>query len=346
MKNIFIKTFVALAIISGFTSCTDEQDLMISSPKGSFTILSPQSGESVVLSPTTPLNPGLSLTWSAMDYTSPTQITYAIQVDKTGDNFDTPTTITTTSSTFASISSDVLNGAAVSSGLTPFSQGSLDVRIMSTVADLNPAYSNVINYLVTPYTTDLPKLAVPGNHQGWNPPTAPTLSSSAFGATDYEGFVYLDGGFKFVGPDASGNFNWGNSDWGDDGSFSGALLLTGESDCNVTAGYYRVKANTTTLTYSTELTTWGIVGAATPAGWGASTPLTYNSSTKKWEGIVALTAGEFKFRANDAWAINYGGDPTAMTPDGSNLSVAASGSYKVELDLSHARKYTYTLTLQ
>jgi hypothetical protein len=346
MKNIFIKSFLALAVVSMFTSCTDEQDLMISSPKGSFTILSPQSGESVVLSPTTPLNPGLSLTWSAMDYTSQTQITYAIEVDKTGDSFDTPLTITTTSSTFATISSDVLNGAAVASGLTPFSQGSLDVRIMSTVAGGQAAYSNVVNYLVTPYTTELPKLAVAGNHQGWNPPTAPVLRASAFGATDYEGYVYLDGGFKFVAPDASGNVNWGNSDWGDDGSFSGALALTGESDCSATAGYYRVKANTTTLTYSTELTNWGIVGAATPSGWGSSTQLTYNSTTKKWEGIMALTAGEFKFRANQAWAINFGGDPSAMTQDGANLSVAASGTYKVELDLSKARKYSYTLTLQ
>jgi len=348
MKNIFIKTFVALAIVSSFTSCTDEQDLMISKPQSSFTILSPQSGETVTLNPTTPLNPGLALTWAAMDYGSPTEVTYTVQVDKNGDDFDTPIAITSTTSTFASISSDVLNGAAVSAGLVPFTQGALDVRIMSTIGTTGSqvAYSNTINYLVTPYTTELPKLAVPGNHQGWNPPTAPTLSSSAFGATDYEGFVYLDGDFKFVGPDSAGNFNWGNPDWGDDSSFSGALLLTGEVNCTAAAGYYRVKANTTTLTYSTELTNWGIVGAATPGGWGASTPLTYNSSTKKWEGIVTLTAGEFKFRANDAWTINYGGDPAAMTQDGSNLSVAAGGSYKVELDLSHARKYTYTLTLQ
>ncbi|MEC4004612.1 SusE domain-containing protein [Flavobacterium sp. SUN052] len=348
MKRIIIKSFIALAIITGFASCTDEQDLMISKPQGSFAILSPQTGESVTLSPETPLNPGLALTWANMNYGSPTEVTYAVQVDKTGNDFANATTITTTTNTYATISSDVLNSASVAVGLVPFTQGGLEVRIMSTIGTTSSqtAYSNVVTYLVTPYTTELPKLAVPGNHQGWNPPTAPVLRASAFGATDYEGYVYLDGAYKFVAPDASGNVNWGNPDWGDDGSFSGVLALTGESDCNNPAGYYRVKANTTTLTYSTELTNWGIVGAATPGGWGSSTQLTYNPTTKKWEGIMPMTAGEFKFRANQAWTINYGGDPAALSQDGSNLSVAADGTYKVELDLSNARAYTYTLTLQ
>ena len=210
-------------------------------------------------------------------------------------------------------------------------------------------FSTVITYLVTPYSSELPKLAVPGNHQGWNPPSAPRIASSAFGQTDYEGYVWLDGGFKFVAPDPAGNFNWGNTDWGDDGSFSGVLVESGESDITATAGYYRVRANTTTLLYTIEPTTWGIVGAATPGGWDNSTALTYNASTQKWEGVVTLSAGEFKFRANNAWSINLGGDPDgddSMNYDGPNLSVDAGGTYNVVLDLSNPRKYSYSVTLQ
>ena len=142
------------------------------------------------------------------------------------------------------------------------------------------------------------------------------------------------------------NYNWGNTDWGDNGSFSGVLAVTGESDCTATAGYYRVQANTTTLTYSETLTNWGIIGAATPGGWNTSTALTYNSTTKKWEGTVTLTAGEFKFRANDAWTINLGGDSDqdgSMNYDGPNLSVATAGTYFVSLDLSNPRAYTYSI---
>jgi hypothetical protein len=350
MRNI-IKSLVAVTLIAGFASCTDEQDLKYVNNAAEFKILSPVSGEGIVLSPDTPTNPGLSMTWEDMNYGTATEVTYTVQVDKSGDNFDTPIDLVSTVNTYVSVTSDVLNGASVGAGLTPFSEGGLEIRVRATVGTTGSEekFSDVITYLVTPYSTDLPKLAVPGNHQGWNPPTAPRIASSAFGATDYEGYVWLDGGFKFVAPDAAGNFNWGNPDWGDDGSFSGALALTGESDCTATAGYYRVRANTTSLLYTVEPTTWGIIGAATPLSWDNSTPLTYNSTTKKWEGTVVMTAGEFKFRANGAWAINLGGDPDGddcMNYDGPNLSVAAGGTYFVELDLSNPRKYSYTLTAQ
>jgi hypothetical protein len=350
MKNIF-RNVLAVALISGFASCTDEQDLKFLDNAAEFRILSPVSGDAVVLSPETPTNPGLSMTWEDMDYGTPTQVTYTVQVDKSGDDFDSPVDLVSTNNTYVTVTSDALNGASLAAGLTPFSQGGLEIRVKSSVG--SPAsqekFSTVITYLVTPYSSELPKLAVPGNHQGWNPPTAPRIASSAFGATDYEGYVYLNGGFKFVAPDPAGNFNWGNTDWGDDGSFSGALAETNETDITAAAGYYRVRANTTTLVYSIEPTSWGIVGAATPGGWGSSTALTYNSSTKKWEGVVTMTAGEFKFRANNAWTINLGGDPDgddSMNYDGPNLSVDAGGTYNVVLDLSNPRKYSYSVTLQ
>ena len=110
--------------------------------------------------------------------------------------------------------------------------------------------------------------------------------SSGFGETDYEGYVWLDGGFKFVGPNAAGAFAWGNTDWGDDGSFSGVLAESGESDITAAAGYYRVNANTTTLLYTIVPTNWGIVGAATPGGWDNSTALTYNPSTKNGKELL------------------------------------------------------------
>ncbi|UMY65953.1 MULTISPECIES: SusE domain-containing protein [unclassified Flavobacterium] len=348
MKNI-VKSIAFAALFTSLVGCEGEDNFKYVEPEGEFQILSPVSGEGAVLSPETPLNPGLSLTWEDMNYGTPTEVTYTIEVDKSGDEFDTPLVLTQTTNTYATVTSDALNGAAVGAGLTPFTQGGLEVRIKSSIGsnDEMPHYSNVITYLVTPYSTDLPKLAVPGNHQGWNPPTAPRIAASAFGETDYEGYIWLDGGFKFVAPDPAGNFNWGNTDWGDDGSFSNALVESGESDCSAAAGYYRVRANTTTLVYSVEPTTWGIVGAATPGGWDASTALTYNSTNKTWEGDVTLSAGEFKFRANNAWTINLGGDPDedgSMNYDGPNLSVGAGGSYHVVLDLSNPRKYSYTLT--
>ena len=225
------------------------------------------------------------------------------------------------------------------------------------------AYSNVITITITPYTTDLPKIAVPGNHQGWSPPTAPLMASSGFGQTNFEGYISLDGEFKFLRPKADGTFDWDgdSADWGDDGTFSGVLLNTGETNCTATAGYYWVKANTATLTYSiTPITTWGIIGSATPGGWDSSTPMTYNPTTKKWSIVVTLVDGEYKFRSNNIWdagSVQYNlggfqadkvGDDYAgesMSYGGANLVVTA-GTYLVELDLSNPRAYTYTLTPQ
>jgi starch-binding outer membrane protein SusE/F len=344
MKNKF-KIVIAALVLAGLSSCTDEKDIKYLEAKGDFQIITPESATGIVLTPELETNPAITLSWEAADFTTPTAVAYTIEMAETGNDFVDIIVAGSTNVKNITWSVADLNGAAVGAGLIPFSEGSVDVRIKASAGGQDQ-YSNVINLLITPYSTDLPKIAVPGNHQGWNPPTAPTLAASAFGETDYEGFVWLDGEYKFLAPDGSGNFNWGADDWGDDGSFSGVLALTGESNCISGTGYYRVKANTTTLTYSTDATAWGIIGAATPLGWDNSTALTYNPTTKKWEGTVTLSAGEFKFRANNAWTINLGGDPDAdgsMNYDGPNLSVATAGTYNVALDLSNPRKYSYTL---
>ena len=69
------------------------------------------------------------------------------------------------------------------------------MRVKSTVGDAREAaFSIAVTLSITPYTTDLPRLAVAWNHQGWQPDEniadyVPYLASSSFGATDFEGFV-------------------------------------------------------------------------------------------------------------------------------------------------------------
>lgn len=347
MKNTF-KFLFAFVAFAGLMSCEDEENFQILNPSGDFTILTPDAGTNVILDASLQTNPAVTLTWSPADYGTPTEVQYVVELAAAGTDFAAPIVGATTTGTNVTWNVLELNGAAVAAGLTPFQEGGLDIRVKATTGSTGSLeqISNTVTIFVTTFSTALPTIAVPGNHQGWNPPTAPKLAASGFGETDYEGFIWLDGGYKFLAPDASGAFNWGNTDWGDDGSFSGVLKEQDETDCQSTAGYYLVKANTTALTYSTELTNWGIIGAATPGGWDASTPLTYNADSKMWEGTMALAADEFKFRANDAWTINFGGDPAALSQDGSNLSVSVAGIYLVKLDLSNPRLYTYELIAQ
>lgn len=365
MKKI-LKSVLTLTLASTMlVSCTDETNLLIASSKGEYAILSPSTGDAVQLSPSTPNNPGLAITWAKADYgTTPTVVNYTIEVDKSGDNFDTPLVLTSSTTTYANVSSEALNTAALAIGLTPFEQGSMDIRISASIGA--PAsdvkLSNIINYLVTPYSTELPKLYVVGNFlnasgygSDWTPANAVALSAPAFGSTNFEGFVNMDvANFEYKFLPTNTSFD---GDYGDDGSFSGALKQEGESNCVGTgANYYYVKANTTTLTYSIQPTQWAITGSATPLGWPDNgvqdQNMTYNSTTKKWEITLALSAGgnEFKFRANDGWDLNLGKDgndaDTSMDFGGDNLSVTTAGTYKVELDLSSPRNYSYTATLQ
>jgi hypothetical protein len=357
MKNI-VKSFLSIALVASLISCEDEQDLLFLTPEGSFEILTPSSGDEVELSPSTPLNPGLTLSWEDANYgTTPTEITYEVEIDKTGDNFDTPLVLTSTTNTFVTANSATLNTAVLTIGLTPFSQGSIDIRIKSSVGSEGSVilYSNVINYLVTPYSTDLPKLYVIGNFLSnsgygadWSPAaTLPSLASSAFGETDYEGYVMMNVAspeFKLIPTNTSFD-----GDYGDDGNFAGTLAQTGEENIQLSAaGYYRIRANTSTLTYTVAPVSWGIIGAATPTGWDSDTDLTYNPTTKKLEiASIYLNPGPFKFRGNNAWSNGFDlGTVNAdgYLVDGGDLTFSGpAGNYKVILDLSNPRRYTYEL---
>src|SRR5690606_34509974 len=142
------------------------------------------------------------------------------------------------------------------------------------------AYTNIQTLTVTPYQSvqvALPLWAAPGNPQGRSPTTAPLFAAPAPYATDNAGSVWLYGQYKFVAPNAPGNFERGNTDWGDDGTFTGILVEQDEVNCNATtAGYYQVWANTGTLTYGANPTECGIIGSATPGGWDSSTAMTYD----------------------------------------------------------------------
>ena len=255
-----------------------------------------------------------------------------------------------------------LNIVALGLGINPFEATDVDVRIKSSLGSNSSleAYSNTIKITLTPYTTETPKLWLPGSYQAdsgygdnWTQSTAATLASEGFGNTNFEGYVYFnsaqaapDNGFKF-----SSQPDWNGTNYGDDGSFSGALSDTG-GNIGVTPGYYRVEANTTSLTYNLTATQWGIAGNATTNGWDGMIPMTYNPTTKKWSIIATLSTqvapdNGLKFKANADWAINLGdnGADGSAEYGGTNIGTTA-GTYLIELDLSNPRAYTYTLTPQ
>lgn len=223
---------------------------------------------------------------------------------------------------------------------------------MSSVgSSSNAAYSNVVKMNVTAYrdliTYTFPQaLNVAGNFQGWNPGNAPQLvNTNNGGYNGYEGYINFNNAnpeFKLV----KGN-NWGAGDYG---SAGGNALGNGGPNLTLPdgAGIYRVRANTTNLTWSyTKINSWGLIGDATPDGWNSDQNMTYNPATGVWSITLNLNAGNIKFRANDAWAINLGDNqnPLDFKPeyDGSNIPIAVAGNYTITLDLSAGGNYAYTI---
>lgn len=353
MKHI-LKYFVASLLLVSMISCDNEdQDILTITPSGSGEITAPEMGTSYILNPEEVLtNPAITITWNAADYDIPTEIKYTVEFATAGTDFEAPYVAGSTTNLNLTWSVTEFNGAAVSAGLPPFVEGSLDIRVVSTVGseESTPQISEVISVLVTPFTTDLPTIAVPGDHQEWDPASAPLLASSGFGLTDYEGYVWLDGMFKFIAPDELGAFNWGNTDWGDasgvDGSYTEELIEDEEGNITAEAGYYFVKADTGELTYSIKAVSWGIIGDATPNGWDNDTDLIYDTDTRTLSINLDLVAGEFKFRGNNEWGdFDLGTlDDDEILQSGGNLVFDGSaGNYTITLDLTNPRSYTYSL---
>ncbi len=363
MKNIFKIASLALVLFSAF-SCENDDQMIVSSTGGP-ELLTPTSGASYVLLPENAASEATTLVWNHASFDTQTVANYDVEVAVAGTNFETIafTQRTPNSARFLVWTVENLNSVALAAGFEPFTEGELDIRVKSSLGDTGAEteYSNVITIKVTGYTTETPKLYVIGDFleasgygANWTTnETLPALASSGFGQTDFEGYVFMNQAtseFKLLPTNTSFE-----GDYGDDGSFSGILLQEGESNIAITgAGYYWIKANTQSLTYSVQKTSWAITGSATPLGWPdggiMDQDMTYNPTTKKWEITIVLTAGnEFKFRANDAWEINYGdagADGVLDFNNGTNMSIATTGTYKVELDLSNPRAYTYTATLQ
>ena len=182
-----------------------------------------------------------------------------------------------------------------------------------------------------------------GGDTGWS--GVYYLSSSKDGDAftgKYKGFGWLSGEFKF-----KPNENDWEGDWEFDGE--GKIADNGGSNCPApaTAGYYMIEVDLTAMTYSLTLINGiGVIGPAQAGGWDSDTDLAYDSESGLWKGTVELAAGEYKFRANDAWDINWGGDLAALTQGGGNINLAEAGTYAIELAALCDGKAYATVTKQ
>ena len=177
-----------------------------------------------------------------------------------------------------------------------------------------------------------------GNEGGWS--TNHQLAGN--GSGQYQGYYWLDGEFKFK-PNKD---NWDNDlEYIEGTTMGGTLTDGGGPNCpDPGAGFYQINLDVAGMTYSLlKIESISMIGGFN--GWGEDLEMTYNTAEGCWEVTTDAVSGEYKFRANHDWAINWGGTETDLSQDGNNLNIDA-GTYKFQLYISYAGNNHVVITKQ
>lgn len=330
-------------------------------------ITSPAANASFVLSIGSTSSVALTTNWTDAVLNSDLGLTinYAVEAARAGTNFAAPVTLgsVTNLATLATTHGN-LNAAALSLGMTPGVAGNVNLRIKATNSNQSGAVltriSVPVTVSITPYSVTFPNLFFVGDATtpGWNNNNNNTpvfRDQNVPNRYVYTGYFRV-GAFKLL--EVLGQWQ---PQWGTNSAGTLAVNPGGGSDpgtFNVaTAGYYTYTFTTvgqggsfTVTPYnassSTTYSTMGIIGAATANGWGSDTFMTQDPNNPHLWNIrnVALTAGQFKFRANSNWGTNWGDNGstqnygTALFNAPNNISIATAGTYNIwfnDLDRSY-----------
>lgn len=346
MRRIHIILF---AILGTFFLFSCEQELtgpeLSTNPEGP-ALQNPSGGTTYKLTEAMADDTLTTFEWNAADFGVSTATSYTLQMD-TSSSFPNAVELGSTNSTSLGVLVSDLNSKLTSQLGVDDSTQTYDIhfRIRTVVNEnVDTLYSEVLTLGITPYIVEInyPEIYVAGGYQGWNPAEAPALYSANFD-DNYEGYVYMESAteFKFTK-----ERNWAGGDWGA-GESEGTISETGGNLSVSEGGYYKINVDVGDLTYSMLDTQWGVIGSATSGGWDSDQDMTYQPDQGVWTVTLDLTADEMKFRANDAWDLNYGdeGADGTLEAGAGNIPVEEAGTYLITLDLS-SYPYTYSLEKQ
>jgi hypothetical protein len=283
--------------------------------------------------------------WKKTDYGVSLSTNYVLEVDDDSD-FDAPKNLATTSANEVSVSKEAINNAMLALGLPAFEESTVHLRVRSTINGIasDTLYSAAIARTATTFQSSecgsFCTIGIIGDATagGWDKDIDLRLADATKADKEtWTAIVYLTGGKKVKFRASDGwDTNWGATD------FPEGTGTQGGPDIPITtSGYYKVVFSSETGAYTftglttPEYATVGIIGSGTPGGWGTDTDLTKDPGDPHvWTGTVTLTDGEAKFRALDAWDVNWGAGtyPSGFgIGNGPNIPVKA-GTYFVRLN--------------
>ena len=337
MKNILYLLFMMIGVTL-FWSCSEDDRVLPVVTVQQEPVLSLLNNVDVNITEANQSQDLVPLSWEPANFDMSVQIQYNIEADLLGNNFANPTILTSTADTQTSISGEALNNLLWDNGVFPGIEAPIELRVVAVLqdAEAEAANSNVVQLNVTGFAVEefedgLLFIATQFPDYTWNFMEAPTICSAEDNG-NYMGFLFLDAANDHYFVPSSEEFTYYGA-----GAVAGVLEVEGDAIQPEESGYAMLSVNTNTNTYSVGPAEWGIIGSSTPNGWDADTDMTFDESTGYWSITATMIPGEYKFRANDDWALNMGMGPNegTLAQDGPNFAFAGEeGTYTVTMNLS------------
>lgn len=342
MKKILI-FLISVCLSMVLSSCSDDDRDPVAELINT-QVLQEASTSNVVITKDNAGQDLITFSWSAADFGFPAGVSYAVQMDKVGNNFSSPIELGTTTGLSLTLKGNALNEFFTQLGAFPTLSSDYEVRVSSFANErFGTNFSNAIaisSTIFNPNEPDVPFMYIAAGFPNWDW-TKAFLAGSPNDDGFFEGYAFFTAASTFKLADGS---NVGNVY----GSSGGGLSQDGTDFDIPTSGYYRIQADKNTLSTDIVKVDFGVIGSATADGWNSDQDLTYDSTNGVWKvDFLSLIAGEIKFRANDAWDINFGDDNADGTLDlnGANIQVPEEGSYTITLDFETNPGGPYTFSL-
>ncbi|MBN2213543.1 MAG: SusE domain-containing protein [Bacteroidales bacterium] len=256
-----------------------------------------------------------TITWDSTDYGYPTSITYILQIDVEGSDFENAVDLATTTDLSAEINIEDLNNVLVDDlSQAPEVPAAVQFRVISTIVSvsLDSVYSAPITVNITPYDPDIPPIYIVGSLQGWSLDDAIELQSTA--PLIYSGFVDFETGdvFRFFELKSwDTGEQWGFSYFS--GSIPAAFEDNGDSDSNFKFGSdilgtyaVQVDLNTKSIAIEKQLFPSALFLIGGDQAWNLEDPLALrHKGGGVFEGIETFTNGnEWRFFESASWGAN------------------------------------------
>ncbi|APG59178.1 SusF/SusE family outer membrane protein [Christiangramia salexigens] len=365
MKKFSIFLIAMIALI-GFTSCEHDDDVVfVAQPDPEGVIFTNNFSENYTLLAAASANLAERFVWNEVDFDAPTTVTYELQGSASSD-FSDFNVIGTTSQTNMAVSVGQFMSLAKDAGLDndPATEdmpnsGSIFFRVRA-YAGTDGSNGLAETSEVKSLTVTLPEIGEEAEEAkvnlflvgdataaGWdnNNNNTPLFRDAENSNLYYFQGKFKAGAFKLLEIRGLWQPQWGTNDGSTlavnpgDGTDPGVFAVDAE-------GYYSYTFNLEDMTFTKDAldasgaatyNSIGVIGSATPGGWDTDTDMTQSTFNPHiwYISSMELTGedGEFKFRANDDWADNWGTPTIGLSGQanygaGDNMK-AAPGTYEI-----------------